>query len=189
MSGSDGPSPADGRLVSEVLVGDTERYALLVQRHQNALFRQARALGLDEDTAADMVQDALVRAYESLSSCRNGDRFGVWVGRILRNRCLDHLKSASTQRRRPLHPEIPEEGGAPESRHEAGMAREALEAALAALPPEQREAFLLKHVEGRSYEEMAETTGASVSAMKMRVHRARERLREHLGSAGITGAM
>jgi RNA polymerase sigma-70 factor, ECF subfamily len=181
--------PSDAQLVGEVLGGRKERFALLVRRHQDSLFRHARGMGLDPDTAADMVQDALVKAYESLDGCQDPGRFGFWVGRILRNRCLDHLKSAATQRNTPLHPGLPAMRGNPERHQETGTLREALESALEALPLEQREGFLLKHVEGRSYEELAELAGASVSAVKMRVHRAREFLREHLAAAGVSVGM
>jgi RNA polymerase sigma-70 factor (ECF subfamily) len=138
-------------------------------------------MGLEADTAADMVQDAFVKAYESLKTCRDPNRFRVWVGQILRNKCLDFLKSAG-RRSVPLSLSLPASSGNPEMEQERSALREQLKQALATLPTEQREAFLMKHGEDLSYEEMAELTGASVSAMKMRVHRARELLREQLGS-------
>jgi RNA polymerase sigma-70 factor (ECF subfamily) len=183
------PLPTDAELIRRVLSGGGEAYALLVQRHQGALFRHARAIGLDADTAADMVQDALVRAYERLGSCRDPGRFGIWIGRILRNRCLDHVKSPAARAHAPLHAALRAEHGDPERDEERASIRHALEAALASLPAEQREAFLLKHAEDRSYEEMAEMAGCSVSALKMRVHRARERLRERITVAGLRDPM
>ena len=177
---SQGSEPSDTELVGDVLAGREDRYAVLVARHQAQLYRHARGMGLDGDTAEDMVQDALVRAYTRLDECKDPERFGLWVGRILRNRCLDYLKSAGARKRNPLKPDLPAEGGDPERHHEVGELQEVLEEALEALPEEQREAFALKHVDGRSYEEMAELAEASVSAMKMRVHRAREALREIL---------
>lgn len=82
----------DADLVRRVLAGDLEDYSALVRRHQNVLYRYARAMGLDGDTAADMVQDTLVKAYRQLRECRQPGRFRAWLFRILRNRCLDHLK-------------------------------------------------------------------------------------------------
>jgi RNA polymerase sigma-70 factor, ECF subfamily len=175
----------DGALVAQVLNGRKEQYAVLVQRHQSNLFRHARGFGLDPDTASDMVQDALVRAFESLETCQDRDRFGFWVARILRNRCLDHLKSAAAQRNTSLPPDLPGDTETPEERHRRSDLKDRLEKALETLPPDQREAFLMKHAEGRPYEEMAELAGTSVSAMKMRVHRAREALRERL-AAGVS---
>jgi RNA polymerase sigma-70 factor, ECF subfamily len=179
-NGNDVARPGDGEVVEAVLNGHKERFAVLVERHQAGLFRHARGLGLDPDTAADMVQETLVRAYERLDSCQDPHRFGFWVSRILRNRCLDHLKSSSQQKRSPLPPNLPTTREDPERQRHAASLGEALESALASLPVEQREGFVLRHVEGHSYQEIAELAGASVSAVKMRVHRAREALREQL---------
>lgn len=172
---------SDADLVARVLAGEREEYALLVQRHQQALYRHALGMVGQPDAAADLVQDSLVKGYTSLAHCHDPARFGAWVFRILRNRCLDYLKD----RRRQTVPI--QEGTAfapsrddPEVRLEQSEVREAVTEALAALPEAQREAFLLKHVDGRSYEEMAEMLGASVSALKMRVLRAREALQERL---------
>jgi RNA polymerase sigma-70 factor, ECF subfamily len=181
--------PSDEEVVAAVLSGATERFALLVHRHQEALYRQACSMGVDADTAEDLVQDALVRAFEGLDGWREQGRFRVWVIRILRNRCLDHLKSAPTQRNHPLHPTLPDRSGGPERDQERRALGALLEEAMRRIAPEQREAFLLRHVEGFSYEETAEITGASMSAMKMRVHRARDALREHLRRSGFEGGV
>lgn len=182
-------SPTDADLVRSVLAGRSDAYALLVKRHQGALYRHARAVGLDRDTAEDMVQEALVRAYERLDRCRNPERFGLWLGRILRNRCLDHLKSPSTRRSTALSDRLRAPDDDPHQQLQMGSIGEALAAALESLPPEQREVFLLKHVESRSYEEISEMVGASVSALKMRVHRAREFLREKAELAALVQEM
>jgi RNA polymerase sigma-70 factor, ECF subfamily len=184
--------PSDAEVVAAVLEGATDRFSILVLRHEDALFRHALSLGLDADTSADMVQDSLVRAWECLGECRDPTHFRIWVGRILRNRCLDHLKSASSRRTASFDRSGDQEPGFPSAERDRAddlVHRHALstiiDEALAALPAEQAEAFVLKHVEGRSYEEMAELTEASVSALKMRVHRAREVIRGHLEAVGI----
>jgi RNA polymerase sigma-70 factor, ECF subfamily len=170
---------SDSVLVARVLNGERDAFEILVRRHQAFLFRRARWMGLDADTAADIVQDALIKAYQNLSTCREPDRFGFWVGKILRNQCLDFLKSAA-RRSVPLSPLLAANYGNPEVEEQRSTLRNRLMAALALLPLEQREAFLMKHGEGLSYDEMAELTNVSVSAMKMRVHRATELLREQL---------
>lgn len=172
---------SDATLVNRTLDGDQGAFEVLVRRHQSALFRRARWMGLDHDTASDMVQDSLIKAYESLGTCRAPDRFKLWVGRILRNKCLDFLKSAA-RRGVVLVSHPPTASGNAEFEHDTQTLRKRLNEALAVLPEEQREAFLMKHGENLSYEEMAELTGTSVSAMKMRVHRARLSLRESLES-------
>ncbi len=172
--------PSDHALVAEVLAGRRERFALLVRRYQTTLFRQALSMGVDEDTARDLVQDACLRAFQKLDGFRERDRFRVWLGSILRNRCLDHLKSARVRRREPLSPGIPDPGAGPEEEVEQLTMGRLVNQALEGIPPDQREAFVLRHVEGLSYEEMAAMAEVSVSAVKMRVHRAREALREAL---------
>jgi RNA polymerase sigma-70 factor, ECF subfamily len=172
---------SDATLVNRTLDGDKGAFEVLVRRHQSALYRRARWMGLDHDTASDMVQDSLIKAYESLGTCRDPDRFKLWVGRILRNKCLDFLKSAA-RRSVVLESSPPATSRNAEFEHDTQTLRKRLNEALAVLPEDQREAFLMKHGETLSYEEMAELTGISVSAMKMRVHRARLSLRESLES-------
>lgn len=175
--------PDDATLVARVLEGHRASYERLVRRHQAALFRHARGMGLDGDTAEDMVQEALVRAYTSLAECRDGAAFRAWVFRILRNCCLDHFKNI---RRR----NISLEEGSPEGAEGFGAApstelRHELDDALSRISPLLREAFLLKHEGGYSYDELAEIADTTPSAVKMRVHRAREELRELLSESRL----
>jgi RNA polymerase sigma-70 factor, ECF subfamily len=165
----------DAEIVLRVLQGDRESFSILVRRYQSGLFHFALGMVGSADTAADIVQDSLIKAFASLDRCREPHRFGAWVHRIVRNRCLDHLKRMRVRRTIDLDGEFRSAEDA-ESRVLNGELRSSLFAALDSLPGPQREAFLLKHLEDRSYEEMAEMAGASISALKMRVKRAREAL-------------
>ena len=174
-----GAADDDAALVARVLEGDVAAYEGLVRRHQGALFRHARGMGLDPDTAEDMVQDALVKAYAALADCRDGAAFRSWAFRILRNRCLDHLKDV---RRRDVPIDDAAPGGADAFGHAPSAdLRHEIEDALGRLSPLLREAFLLRHEAGYTYDELAAITDTSPSAVKMRVHRAREELRDLLG--------
>jgi RNA polymerase sigma-70 factor (ECF subfamily) len=158
----------DGEIVRAVLAGDVERYAVLVARHRDRYARfAARMLGSLDD-AEDAVQDALVRAFDRLADCREPEKFAGWLFLILRNRCFAEGRRHQREGRQP------EEDAALEQ----GERARALERAVGQLTPEQREAFLLKHVEGLPYEEIARLTGATVASLKMRMHRAYDRLRE-----------
>jgi RNA polymerase sigma-70 factor (ECF subfamily) len=179
------PDRADGSLddaavIARVLRGDKQAFAVLVVRYQTGLYRHAVSMVLDHDVAADMVQETLVRAYTHLSTCRDHDRFRSWVFQMLRNRCLDYLKDV---RRRnvslDLALDVPDPSEQPVHQMERLRLRGEISKALAQLPDAQREAFLMHHVEELSYETMADLLGASVSALKMRVLRARD----HLGAA------
>jgi RNA polymerase sigma-70 factor (ECF subfamily) len=153
---------------------------VLARRYRDVYARYAvRVLGSLED-ADDVLQAAFIRAFRGLSQCRNPERFKAWLFQIVINEC----RSFATIRRRREMRFVRDEGELeraltdhPES-HSA--LRGEIQRALDQLEPDQREAFVLKHVEELSYEEMAELTGAGISALKMRVKRACERLRELL---------
>ena len=152
-------------------------FATLVRRHQNPLYRYGRGLGLDHDTALDLVQEAFVKAYARRDQCRDSDKVQSWLFRIFRNAMLDWAKNV----RRTEVPILDVDELADEQDFaERHALREAIGAALASLPPIMREAFLLRHDLGHSYEEIAAIAGTSLSAAKMRVARAREALREAL---------
>jgi RNA polymerase sigma-70 factor, ECF subfamily len=182
-------SPTDAELIERVLAGDRELYAEIVGRYQEMLYRFALGMLQDPDTAADLVQDSFVKAFTSLARCRDRQHFGSWIFRIVRNRCTDHLRSPA-RKRVSLEDEYPAlfERETPESELERAELRLAIDRALATLPVAQREAFLLKHVENLSYEEMAELLDTGVSALKMRVLRAREALQGALQEAGISSS-
>lgn len=173
--------PSDGEVVRAVLDGDRERYRLLVRRYQDPLFRHARRMVDGEDRAREMVQRAFVKGFRKLESCRNPEKVGGWLYRITTNLCRDHLKS---RRRDDVAlddaPQMPSERGDPDSDLERAALREEIRSALDQLTPDQKQAFLMKHLEGRSYSEMSELLDVSVSALKMRVHRARDELQDLL---------
>ena len=181
-------SPDDAEVIARVLDGDTQQFARLITRYQTSLYRYAVSMVLDHDVAADMVQDAFVRAYASLRACRDRTHFRAWLFQTLRNRCLDHLKEAR-RRNVPLDeaPPLLDGGEAPDARAERARLRDDLRAALVALPDAQREAFLMHYVQGLSYDAMAETLGESVSALKMRALRARHALTAALRRRDVTG--
>ena len=174
---------ADGAVVRAVLAGDVERYEVLVARYQERLYRYALGMVLDRDAAAELVQDALVTSYQKLRDCRDPNRFAAWIFRTLRNRCLDHLKDPR-RRHVPIQAEanrlVTDDADGAEAALRAIALYRPLRSALEALSPLLREPFLLRHLDGMSYEDMSGVLGASVSALKMRVMRARELLRADL---------
>lgn len=175
--------PSDGTVVRQVLAGDTEAYRLLVTRHRDRLGRFALQMLGNREDAEEALQDAFVRAYRSLARCAHPERFDGWLFRILANRC----RTKGARRRRYEATFIADAlalSATPDPATERPRANDVggddLVKALGYLDADSREAFLLKYVEELSYEEMAELTGAGVSALKMRVKRACERLRRIL---------
>jgi RNA polymerase sigma-70 factor (ECF subfamily) len=173
---------SDQELIAAVLAGDVEAFSGLIRRHEDTCVRFAvRMLGSRVD-ADDALQSAFMRAFRGLRSCKEPDRFGGWLYQIVVNECRTY---AARQRQRELRftpaTNVIERAVAPGSEpDEDADVGGHIETALGMLPAEQREAFLLKHVEELSYDEMAAVTGLSVSALKMRVKRACDALRDLL---------
>lgn len=178
----------DGDLVRRVLAGDAPAYAGLVLRHRDRLARYARHVLGNREDAEEAVQDAFVRAYRSLSRCDGPERFGPWLFGILVNRCRTRYGQTARRAAWLVHDDEAIAGAEAPEETDGELWREAVDRAMARLEPVYREAFLLKHVEELSYEEMAELTGAGVSALKMRVSRACERLRVMLEEGEVQRA-
>lgn len=170
-------------LVQRVLSGDVEAFANLVACLRPRFSRYALQMLGNREDAEEALQDTLLRVYRRLATCRDPALVDAWAFRILVNRCRTaRARLIRHDRRHPLAvPGIPEPGVEHPARGQAW--REEIDRALARLPDDQREAFLLRHVEELSYAEMAEITGAGVSALKMRVMRACESLRRALDGA------
>jgi len=169
----------DDVLVHRVLAGDTSAYAGLVARYRQRLGRFAvRMLGNQAD-AEDVLQETFIRAYSSLARC-DPARFQSWLFGILINRCRTHAAQRARRQRVVSNDEWTLATAASAPPADDDEWRVLIQQALAQLPDEQREAFLLKHVEDLSYEEMQELTGVRIPALKMRVFRAREALRRNL---------
>ncbi|HXC26221.1 MAG TPA: RNA polymerase sigma factor [Gemmatimonadaceae bacterium] len=173
----------DAALITQIRAGDREAASTLVGRYYDDCWRFAYRMMGDRADAEDVVQETFFRALRGLERYQEQERFRAWLFCILANRCRTML----VQRRRSLRfvsedrldriaadseSEIEDEEAYPPER-----LADALQTALARLGSRYREAFLLKHAEGMEYTEMAAITGASISALKMRVKRACEALR------------
>ena len=167
---------SDRAIIEQVLSGDVEAYARLVDRHYERCARiAARILGNRED-AEEALQDAFLRAFRALEEYEDRERFSAWLTRILVNQCRTML--ARTRRREAVFLDVePRELDLAVDGAGSNGAWPELEQALAQLPLEQREAVVLKYADDLTYEEMARITGAGESALKMRVQRAFTRLR------------
>ncbi|MEA2662523.1 MAG: hypothetical protein QOH08_2095 [Chloroflexota bacterium] len=178
--------------------GDVRAFDSLARAHERGLYSHvARILGPGAD-AEDVVQDALVSAWRSLPGFE-GTSFKAWLFRIARNRAIDLLRARKRRAELPLDP--PDDGdgdpgwaepvaGGPEP-SDIASGRESLaavEAALALLPVEQRDALLLRDVQGFSYEEIASITVVEIGTVKSRIHRARVAVRNELVIKGWRGS-
>lgn len=177
----EGMADDDRDLARAAAAGDSRAFALLVDRHHGPCVRYAaRMLGSVED-AEEVVQDTFVRVWRALPRYDDLAGFRPWLYTILINRCRSRRLPLTRQAQRLVPLEgLPREPVAPAPVDVPWLDPDALQAALATLPKEQREAFLLKHMDDLDYETMMQMTGAGVSALKMRVKRACAALRARL---------
>ena len=174
---------SDAETIARVVAGDTEAFSILVDRYGNRAARYATRMLGDRAEAEEAVQDTFVRAYRALSRCADRERFGHWLFSILINRCRTAGARSGRRARTFVRDETALVAAAAPDAFDGVAWREEIAHALARLEMSQREAFLLKHVEQLSYEEMAAVTGAGISALKMRVKRATDQLRMLLHEA------
>lgn len=168
----------DQALIKQVLGGSREAFESLVLKYSDPLYRHALAMTGSPDVADDILQSSFIKAYHHLSEVRG--RFDAWMFRIVSNKCKDWLKNIRRSHVSYEEDDQPSNYSGPDEDLDRDELRGDLERALYALPVGLRESFILKHVEGCSYEEMSELLGTSIGALKMRVHRAREALQELL---------
>ena len=184
-------SATDQEVVVLARHGHDAAYRELVRRYERPVFSLVYRMVRDRELAEDLAQETFVKALNAIESYRPEFKFSSWIFKIANNAAIDQL------RRRELdtlsldgspHAETPEAieatalqiGDRQETALEEVEARELggeIEAAIARLRPEYRSCILLRHVEGRPYEEIAEILGLPLGTVKTYIHRARNELR------------
>lgn len=171
--------------------GSTSAFEPLVRRHEGRALAFAGSLLGDPDEAADVVQEAFVRAYRNLDRLEEGSRFGPWLRTILRNLCLDCLRSAR-HRREERWPESVGRELAREPRASDTVLRDELATrvmdAVAELDEPHRAVLVLRELEGLGYAEIADSLGIAEGTVASRLYHARRKLREILELRGVSPA-
>ncbi|MEO8228047.1 MAG: sigma-70 family RNA polymerase sigma factor [Gemmatimonadota bacterium] len=187
-------SATDQEVVALARHGQEAAYRELVRRYERPIFSLVYRMVRDRELAEDLAQETFVKALNAIESYRPEFKFSSWIFKIANNVAIDHL------RRRELdtlsldgspHAETPEAveatalqiGDRQESALDEVEARELggeIEVAIARLRPEYRSCILLRHVEGRAYEEIAEILNLPLGTVKTYIHRARNELRQLL---------
>lgn len=170
----------DSATLAQAKAGDLEAFAAIVRLYQPRCLRFARSMLRSAEDAEEAVQDAWMRVYRALPRYQDQERFDSWLFRILANRCRTRSGRMVRDARTMLHDHPAMELAETAHPAEQDAWREEIQHALGELPEAQREAFLLHHVEGLAYEEIAALSGIGVSALKMRVKRACDYLRGRL---------
>ena len=176
----------EAAVIQAVLGGDVNAFEKLVKEYEKNVYNLALRMTGNSEDAADMSQEAFIKAYNSITSFRGDSKFSVWLYRIVSNVCLDFLRSRSRKQTVSLSAEnddgedveldIADETQSPELLLDRSMTRDAERRGLAALPPDHREILLLREIQGLSYEEIADVLGLEEGTVKSRIFRARKKL-------------
>jgi len=169
----------DLRAIQRVLEGDTEAFRILVKQHEDRLFCLIRNLIPDRNDCEDIAQEVFLAAYTHLRSYDHGRAtFSTWLLTIARNKCLNALKK-KTPAAAAGAPE-PEDARTPDAEASEAEWFQQLDAALDALPLEQKTTFVLAEIQGLSLQEIGTIERVSLGTVKSRLSRAREKLRSLL---------
>ncbi len=187
---TDGPDEDERQLAAAARAGGRAAFDQLVRREKRPLYRFVRRYVGNAEDAYDIVQDTFVSAWLALERYDSRQPFAFWLRAIALNKCRDHGRRQAVRRRFltlfSLAPEALDEAllSEPEqSRVDDERRLRRLDQAIAALPRQYKEPLLLTLVSGLTQQQAARELGISIKAVEMRMRRARERLRESLGSA------
>lgn len=189
---------ADDNLVSLCQQGDRAAFGELMQRHQAGALKVALSIVRDKQDAEDEVQNAFWKAYEHINQFQRDARFSTWLTRIVVNQCLMRLRQSRRARfayiddaqigEETMTLELQDPSESPEETVGRAQVAEVLKLEIRRTPPLLRNVFLLRDVQQRPMEEVADDLGISVAAAKSRLLRARaelrNRLRRHYGNVG-----
>jgi len=177
---------------TQVLAEDRDRFRVLVEQHSRAIFRLAYRMTGNEHDAEDIVQDTFLRAYRALHTFEARANFGTWLHRVAINCALDHLRRIR-RRNEELYLEVipreeenepfaslPAASPTPERLLLSVELKKKIEGAMAELSDKERAAFVMRHFDGCSIEEIGKALGLRGNAAKNTVFRAVQKLREAL---------
>lgn len=179
----------DRALVIRAKRGEIEAFEQLVDRYKRKAYFAALSFVGNHEDALDVSQDSFVKAFRALKRFKVEFAFFPWFYTIVRNNCLNHLRRVRRRDERSLD-ELEESGfraldtcARPDEAAEKTEQRESVMTAIGMLEPDHREIIMLRHFQGMSYKEMAETLGCPTGTVMSRLHSARQRLREMLEDA------
>ena len=174
----------DDEIVKRVLAGDSGLFELLIRRHDQRVYRAARAIVRNETDADDIVQETYLRAFQHLSQFEARAKFSTWLLRIAIHEALaryrenarfEDLDEISESEKAHADP-----CSSPEQIAVRGEIREMVQRAIDELPPTLRTVLMLRQIEGMSISEAAEVLEISEDNLNVRLHRAKAALREKL---------
>lgn len=184
----------DDELLERFDSGDVEAFGVLLSRYQVALYNFILRSVRDTDTASDLLQEVFARVIQRADGFDRRAKFSTWLYTIARNQCIDHSRrmkhrrhasldatpSASGNNSAPLGERIGNDAPSVDRTAAAPRLRNRIASAVEELPSEQREVFLMRHVQNMPFAEIAMVVGVSENTAKSRMRYALERLQEAL---------
>lgn len=173
-------------VIQKVKDGEVNAFEELMAAYEKNVYNLALRMVKSPEDAADMSQEAFIKAYNNLDNFRAESKFSVWLYRIVSNVCLDFLRRQSRRGTVSLSMEdddgddvqldIADESQSPERLLERQLTKDAVRRGLETLPPDARQILLLREIQGLSYEEISDVLGIEVGTVKSRIFRARKKL-------------
>lgn len=188
MTEPDAPSIDDAELIGKAKEGDVAAFEVLVKRYRHRAFFVARGYLHSRDDALDAVQEAFLRSFRHIDRFELGREFYPWLYKILKNLCLSKIRGRYRAREHSLDRrdedeqpwELPDFTLNPEVQAGHGELRSRLKKAISELRPNDREILVLQHLQGCSYQEIAEILDIPIGTVMSRLFYARRRLREKI---------
>lgn len=176
---------ADHELVAGALRGSQKAFREIVERHHSIAYAAVRAVLGNGDDIEDVVQDVFVKVFKGLHTFRGTSKLSTWIYRIARNEAINAAKRSGPDTDTVENLELPApESERPDWRLRQVRIREVLDAALARLDAEERQAIELRYLGERSYEEIADILEIPLGTVKTHIHRGKLMLREILRKHG-----
>jgi RNA polymerase sigma-70 factor (ECF subfamily) len=186
---------ADQQVVTWAQDGDESAFRELIRRYQRPIFSIIYRMVRDRELAEDLAQETFIKVLNAIDSYRPEHKFSSWIFKIANNAAIDHLRrreletlslegapdALTTERQEATALQVRDRTESPLEELEARELGSQIEEAIAGLRPEYRSCIMLRHVEGRAYEEIAEILGLPLGTVKTYIHRARAELRDQLG--------
>jgi RNA polymerase sigma-70 factor (ECF subfamily) len=178
-----------GGEVERARSGDSDAFRLLVEQHSRAIFRLAFRMTGNEEDAEDVVQETFLRAYRQLDKYEARSSFSTWLYRIASNYSLDLIRSRKRHEEkrergsvedRDILQSIAVDSPGPDRLLYGSQVKDRVNAALNELSAQERTAFVLRHFEGQSIQEIGEALGTGTNATKHSIFRAVQKLRKSL---------
>ena len=194
--GWDLAAASDQQIVAWAQDGAELAFRELVRRYQRPVFSLIYRMVRDRETAEDLAQETFIKVLNAVDSYRPEHKFSSWIFKIANNAAIDHLRrrdpdllsldgapdAVSADRQEATSLQVRDLGESPLDELQARELGSHIETAIARLRPEYRACIMLRHVEGRAYEEIAAILDLPLGTVKTYIHRARAELRDMLGS-------